>query len=42
MMTSEMHDGAGWMMGGMGLLALLVMVFLVAGIFYFVRNSRGR
>jgi hypothetical protein len=29
-------------MGGMGLIALLVIVFLIAGIVYFIRNSRGR
>ena len=42
MMNGEMHEGAGWMMGGMGLIALLVIVFLIAGIVYFIRNSRGR
>ncbi|KIN69933.1 hypothetical protein Z945_3825 [Sulfitobacter noctilucae] len=42
MMNGEMHDGAGWMMGGMGIIAMLVVVFLIAGIVYFVRNSGGR
>lgn len=42
MMNGEMQDGAGWMMGGMGIIALLVVVFLIAGIVYFVRNSGGR
>jgi len=27
-----MHDMMGWMMGGMGLVGLLVLVFLVLGI----------
>ncbi len=42
MMNGEMHEGAGWIMGGMGLIALLVIAFLIAGIVYFIRNSRGR
>ena len=42
MMNGAMHPGAGWMMGGMGMIALLVVVFLIAGIVYFVRGSRGR
>ena len=40
MMQHDMMDGMGWMMGGMGLIALLVVIFLIAGIVYFVRNSR--
>lgn len=41
MMNSEMHEGAGWtMMGGMGLIALIFIAFLITGIVYFVRNSR--
>ncbi|XDA98698.1 hypothetical protein AB1M95_01980 [Sulfitobacter sp. LCG007] len=43
MMNGEMHEGAGWMMiGGMGLIALLFMAFLITGIIYFIRNSHGR
>jgi hypothetical protein len=42
MNEDQMMDGSGWMMGGMGLIALLVIVFLIAGIVYFIRNSRGR
>lgn len=40
MMNDTMAQGMGWMMGGMGLLWLLVIVFLVAGIIYFWRRSR--
>jgi len=40
-MTGDgMMDGMGWMMGGMGIMWLLILVFLVAGIVYFIRNSR--
>lgn len=35
-----MMDGMGWMMGGMGLVWLLVIAFLIAGIVFFVRRSR--
>lgn len=42
MMNGEMHDNAGWMMGGMRLIALLVIAFLITGIIFFIRNSRGR
>lgn len=41
MMNDGMMDGTGWGMGlGMGLFGLLVIVFLVAGIVFFVRGSR--
>ncbi|WP_283094777.1 hypothetical protein [Loktanella sp. SALINAS62] len=40
MQHMEMMDGMGWMMSGMGLIAVLVIIFLIAGIIYFVRNSR--
>ena len=35
-------DGMGWMMGGMGLLWLLLLVFLVLGIAAFARYLFGR
>lgn len=41
MHNNQMMEGMGWaMMGGMGLIAILVIVFLVTGIVYFVRGSR--
>lgn len=42
MMHDDMMQGMGWMMGGMALLLLLVIVFLITGIFYFVRNTPTR
>lgn len=30
-------EGMGWMMGGMGLLAVLVLIFLVLGIAAFIK-----
>ncbi len=42
MMTEAHMDGMGWMMGGMGLLFVLVVVFLIAGIVFFVRNTGSR
>lgn len=42
MNDGQVMDGSGWAMGGMGLIWLLVVVFLIAGIVYFVRNSGGR
>lgn len=42
MMHGYMMQGMGWMMGGMVLLLLLVIVFLITGIFYFVRNTPQR
>lgn len=42
MMNGEMMQGSGWMMGGMMLILLLLVAFLIAGIIYFIRNSRGR
>ena len=35
-------DGMGWMMGGMGLLWLLLLVFLVLGIAAFAKYLFGR
>ena len=40
MMHHDMMGGMGWMMAGMCLVALLFVIFLLAGIFCFVRNSR--
>ncbi|GGC03643.1 hypothetical protein GCM10011363_20290 [Marivita lacus] len=40
MQHDEMMEGMGWMMGGVGLITVLVVIFLIAGIVYFVRNSR--
>ena len=41
MQHDRMMGEMGWMMmGGMGVIALLVIAFLVTGIVYFVRNSR--
>ena len=43
MMDRGMMDGMGWMMmAGMGLIAILLIVFLIAGIVFFVRGSRSR
>lgn len=42
MMHGDMMQGMGWMMGGMVLLLLLVIVFLITGIFYSVRNTPRR
>ena len=39
-MNDGMANGMGWMMGGMGLVWLLVIAFLIAGIVFFVRRSR--
>ena len=40
-MMNGMMDGMGWwMMGAMGLMWLLVIAFLIAGIVFFVRRSR--
>ena len=40
MMHDGMMNGMGWMMGGMGLVWLLVIGFLIAGIVFFVRRAR--
>ena len=40
MMHDGMMNGMGWMMGGMGLVWLLVIVFLIAGIVFFMRRAR--
>jgi len=41
MHSDQMMGEMGWaMMGGMGLIALLVIAFLVTGIVFFVRGSR--
>ncbi len=41
MMDADMHGNA-WMAGGMMVIMLLVIAFLISGIVFFVRNSRGR
>lgn len=38
MQQAKMMGGMG--MSGMGLIAILLIVFLITGIIYFVRNSR--
>ena len=35
-------NGIGWMMGGMGLVSLLAIVFLVLGIAALIKYLRGR
>lgn len=37
---NQMMLGSAWMMGGMGLIMILIVVFLIAGIVFFIRNSR--
>lgn len=41
MMDANMHESA-WMAGGMMVIMLLVIAFLISGIVFFVRNSRSR
>ncbi len=41
MMNGINMDGSmGWMMGGMGLVGLLVVIFLIVGIVFFIRRAR--
>lgn len=42
MMSGTEMQMSGWMMGGMGLISLLLVVFLITGIVYFVKNSGRR
>ena len=39
MMDDGTTGGMAWMMGGMGLVWLLLIAFLIAGIVFFVRRS---
>lgn len=41
MMDADMHGNA-WMAGGLMVIMLLVVVFLITGIVFFLRNSRSR
>ncbi len=40
MMSDGMMAGMGWMMGGMALVWVLLIAFLISGIAYFVRGMR--
>ncbi len=36
----NMDRSMSWMMGGMGLFTLLIVIFLIAGIVFFIRRAR--